>query len=329
MSSLILHVGLGKTGSSSIQQGLAALNNEGQAADMRINYPRAEFGAGLFGAEMISAFGPFGGVDEQGAVEEALARSASQAEITIISGEMIAHTQNLAKVRLLDRLQDHFNRIEIIAYVRHPGDWNAATAAQLFIDGVPLSDLVRWPYIETQIGLLSAFREFAQLSKKVSLTVQRFEDAISHPYGLTGHFGELAAQKFRLTDFRLEDGLHVNPSLCALQYLAIGRANELFVRTSAEGAIARQKISDLRLGEEQAKRRFAQIYAEAEARSAIMYDYCGLNSWYGIKYSDLELFERFDDQYLVTFQSQVTDLKTVDEIILLLVEEGFFAQQVT
>ena len=73
-----------------------------------------------------------------------------------------------------------------------------------------ISDLAKWPYVVTQYGFLEVFLEYAKSIKGIRLHIHKFEDAIKHKNGISGHFFDIL-QSLNLQDVpNVSNNLHEN-----------------------------------------------------------------------------------------------------------------------
>tara|TARA_Y100000780_G_scaffold216990_1_gene220707 strand:- start:69 stop:1022 length:954 start_codon:yes stop_codon:yes gene_type:complete len=276
-----MHVGVGKTGSSSIQKALEAfsdINYEGKT-----KYPISP-DSGLFSEYMYRAFESDCGKDKN-AVDNVF--SDEQFSEFIISGEALSHGNLLTKFKLMDYISSKFDKVEIVAYVREPNKWNAAASSQLLIDGIPITDLAKWPYVVTQYGFLEVFLEYAKSIKGIRLHIHKFEDAIKHKNGISGHFFDIL-QSLNLQDVpNVSNNLHENKSYDILQYIWLGHLNRL-LKTEK---ISHQEYSDFaflnyRTGNSNKlwSEKFFQFFCTEKALQAISYDRLMLAERFGVEY---------------------------------------------
>lgn len=310
MAEALLHIGLGKTGTSSVQRALEALIKPVTVGKKRLFYPTRSRGAGLFSEQLATALYPHEDEAAVGEVRRVLENAGQKADLIILSGEIIAHSPATLKVRLLDLMRSLFERVTIIAYVRQPDQWNGATAAQLFIDGIPLSGLSAWPYLETQAGLLAPFREYARQDPNVRLSVSTFEAARERPGGLSEDFGHRLATLEGLEASPLRSAVHVNRSLDARQYIAIGRLNDLLKEEPEARRAVGVEVAALAAPTPQL--RFGQYYAAEAVIHAIRYDAIALRSWFGIEYAvPAGLLPPKEIAHLADFAAALAAIETV------------------
>lgn len=139
MSRLILHIGMPKTGTSSIQETLFSLGELGL-----VSY--AKLGVANHGGIIASVFEEdshaWRGHRVAGRSKKEIEQFNDQALIRlkkvcedrgqqIISGEGIWHMSEASLVKLRDFFSDHFDRIEVVGYVRSPASFIASAFQQL------------------------------------------------------------------------------------------------------------------------------------------------------------------------------------------------------
>lgn len=292
-----MHVGVGKTGSSSIQKALESfttVNYEGKT-----KYPISPV-SGLFSEYMYHAFE--NDCDKDKSIVDNVLSNERFSEF-IISGEALSHGNFLTKVKLMDYVSSKFDKVEIVAYVRDPFKWNAAAASQLLIDGIPITDLAQWPYVVTQYGFLEVFFEYAKSTEGIRLHIHKFEEAIKHENGISGHFFDFL-QSLNLQDVpKVSNNLHENKSYDILQYIWLGHLNRLL----KEEKISQQEYSDfsfLNYGAGNSNKlwskKFFQFFCTEKALQAISYDRLMLNERFGIDYSAVSV-----DPQLVSQSSSI------------------------
>lgn len=138
MSRLVIHIGMPKTGSSSIQETLFAKGGHG-------DFRYAALGVANQGGKLRSYFSadPYawsghraaGRRSEQvKAFNEAVGREVSavkdQGGQQVISGEDLYHLNEEALTRLHDAFREAFDRVDILGYVRPPGSFMASAFVQ-------------------------------------------------------------------------------------------------------------------------------------------------------------------------------------------------------
>lgn len=311
---LVMHVGVGKTGSSSIQKALesfCATSYEGKT-----RYPTSP-ASDLFSEYMYRAF-ENGHEKDKSAVDIAL--SDEQFSEFIISGEALSHGSFLTKVKLMDYVSSKFDRVEVVAYVREPFNWNAAASSQLLIDGIPITDLARWPYVVTQYGFLEVFFEYAKSIQGIQLHIHKFEDAIEHKNGISGHFFDIL-QSLNLQDIpKVSNNLHENKSYDILQYIWLGHLNRLL----KEGKIYHQEYSDFAFLNYRAgnlnklwSKKFFQFFCTEKALKAISYDRLMLNERFGLDYGAVSVDPQLVSQSN-SIMSKFSECSNVSEMIKVL-----------
>ena len=218
MKTLLLHIGLGKTGSTSIQ--LALENIPGSMKD-GTSYPRAPLETQLLGDYLVQALKEPALPPEMN-IGNLLNKLFQGSGLYIMSSESIGHSLDCHKTALLNAFIAFFDRIEIIAYVRDPMLWNCKVYAQMHLD-FPLFDLLDCPYLVTQSALLRTFNDYAENFPAVNLNVFAYEAACSHAKGLLGHFISEVARIFPSSDLSPQLNLPTRSDSFANQKLTVGQ----------------------------------------------------------------------------------------------------------
>lgn len=297
---LIMHVGVGKTGSSSIQKYL-----ESYAEDKKksgdIFYPTCFDGNSLFSEYLSHCCYPTKDEKKIMEIKEYLLSRVEDGSLCIISGEILTHSNQILKSRVFDLLREIFDEIRVIAYVREPSKWNASTAAQLLLDGISLNHLEKWPYLETQYGLLKFYHEVAIEYDDVKFSVHKFEDSISLNGGIVENFCSLVNDYYNgQVLFPPTETFHVNRAKTKLEYMVLGYANELL---KYEGQLQKRELfQDLveylaSVAKPLEKKKmtdagFSQFDLNSNVKIAIEYDRVMLYNNYGIQYD----FEQSDER---------------------------------
>jgi len=219
---IYLHIGLPKTGSSSIQSTLFLKKNQILLQRSDYLYPRS-LGVN-HSYPIVSAFfdNPYiHWVNKSRGLTFEEIREYNQKKLEllkfemkkfkplylIISGEGIPDLteQNLIRLKnyLLTLTENRVN-ISIIVYVRNPVDISVSEIQQRIIG----SDTEDTALLEMKKRISSYFRDsiekFNNIFGKGSIHLYKFEQAIKHPFGLVGHFleaigfDETAIQKFEI-----------------------------------------------------------------------------------------------------------------------------------
>jgi len=289
---LILHVGVGKTGSSSIQKYLERFTTEKNSLGS-VFYPVDPDRSSLFSEYLSSCCYPIKKDKKLMEINDYLLSRVKSSSACIISGEILTHSNQCLKARVFDFLKSVFDEIQIIAYVRNPFKWNAATAGQLLLDGISLEHLEKWPYLETQYGLLKFYHEIALEYENVNLTVHKFEDSITLSGGVAENFCYLVNDYYKRTILDPPtERLHFNRSKTTLEYMILGYANSLLKNESRHH---RKDMHDdivrhlYLLIEMYAKCRkvdtgFTQLDFNNVTKVAVEYDRAMLYNHYGIHY---------------------------------------------
>ncbi len=155
---IILHVGLFKTGSTAIQKSFFRARNA--LADHGVNYPGFSWNHGL---ALYPAFEPSARESAwmanvrlargrlARAINEGYRRALAQAledndsPTLVLSGEHFSALSDDGVARLLDFLADYCQCLKVICYVRHPWPYATSLVQQLVREGAPLQPLLERP----------------------------------------------------------------------------------------------------------------------------------------------------------------------------------------
>lgn len=146
MRRLYLHIGMHKTGSSSIQASLA----EGRAAARRfgVDYPdlgpnqSRAFNAVFGASEDVERSGPSDRDAERRRGELAARLTAGPSPSVVVSAEALSHYRDVRAPALAAFLRGLFDDVRVVVYVRDPLAWASSQAQQHIAQGrVTLADL--------------------------------------------------------------------------------------------------------------------------------------------------------------------------------------------
>ncbi len=152
MRKAIIHIGMHKTGTTAIQHALSGFGDDRIAMSGLSSNGHNEALLALFGdpaPATLPQIGPAGLPDGAlAALEELLARDLAAVGRSILwSAEMLSHpsqSRQLAE-RMIARLRPHFDRIEVVAYVRAPGPFlTAALQERLRMGRAPAGWAPMW-----------------------------------------------------------------------------------------------------------------------------------------------------------------------------------------
>ena len=251
---IILHAGLHKTGTTSVQENCA------RHADLLLQhgivYPSFSFRdrrinnhsdplAGVFSSRPLA----YGMVRRQGVEDDpAVAISAfteqfdailaePRGETLLLSAEMVADFNPDDVGALKKRLLEATDRLQVIAYVRSPQSSLASILQQRALAGFAgkpqdLADVVR-----------NRFERLRQAFPDI-LELQNFHQAVLHPGGLVAHFLELIGLP-RSTIESL-DFIHANSRVSAEAYRLIEAINLAYPHGSSEQHGVKRHYHDMR-----------------------------------------------------------------------------------
>lgn len=288
MSILIVHIGLGKAGSSAIQKALESHIEPQDYGSIRAVYAVNKFGPGLFSEAFARTLFPSRRSQDFLLQREYLSNLAGSYDIVLMSGEVLTHSSSILKVRVFDELMDIFESIRVVAFVRDPSEWNAASAAQLIVDGTTVEDLTRSPYLATQGGFLSVFKEYARTDTRLKLHVSKYEQAQQNIGGIVDQFVKVVKRSTGVESFWLPAAERLNVSLSPVHYLAISRVNELHA-TGVIGKVDRLEFvrwiyKPTPDALNRANERFCQFTAKDNVEGAVAYDHILLKADFGLDY---------------------------------------------
>ena len=204
--SLYLHIGLGKTGSTSIQQDLLA-SADLLESQYDLHYPRnfthtrqhrgnhSMLLRSLFSDDPeVRARLAAQGLSSSAAIEQYNRQTLSQlhagfgatnASNLLLSAEGVGHFKKPQLEELAHWLQELAGEIRIVACVRHPVHALSSEIQQRLLIGEILEDMYEKPPVYLFSRL---FRRFEQAFGKENIIVYDFADAIRSPDGLTTEF---------------------------------------------------------------------------------------------------------------------------------------------
>ena len=297
---LIVHVGLGKAGSSSIQMAIKEIRENSIKG---LFCPTSPTGS-LISEYMVESVRPKCDTQKINEIDEKLETK----DLTcVISGEILAHTDNWTKSKLIELWCRHFEEVLIVVYVRNPLIWNSATASQLILRGFSLETLEKSPYLATQSGLLDIFQTSQLLNKNIKMSVSKFEDAVKHDGGIAGHFYNVIS---RYTSIEIpldsKNKMHLNRSLRISDYIAKGLLNGVKMHHSSNLNNSEIDTLETALEKFNVNERFCQFYAYESAVLASKYDALMLREKYKIDYK----IEPVDKSSIADFQELSATMKS-------------------
>jgi len=251
---IILHAGLHKTGTTSVQENCARyaelLQQHGivypsfSFRERRINNHSDPL-AGVFSSRPMA----YGMVRRQGVEDDpsvAIAAFTEQfdailaeprGETLLLSAEMVADFNTDDIGALKKRLLQSTDRLQVIAYVRSPQSSLASILQQRALAGFAgkpqdLTDVVR--------------NRFERLQKAFpdTLEPQNFHQAVLHPGGLVGHFLELIG--LPRSSIESLDFSHANSRISAEAYRLIEAINLAYPHGSSEEHRVKRHYQDMR-----------------------------------------------------------------------------------
>jgi hypothetical protein len=313
-----MHVGLGKTGSTSIQKYLEMFTKPDSHFNREnVYYPTSPEDC-LFSEYIWRKNFPI--KDLKSLKDIAGKINALNQKFFIISGEILTHSEDIAKARILDFFLEIFEHIQIIAYVRDPFKWNAASAGQLIHDRVTLSNLEKWPYLATQFGFLKIYSDFAKVNHNVIINVRKFESAITDNGGIAGDF---RAQLVKMTgyDFPLavDINIHANRSKSLFELIILGKLNEFVIQSKNDNEyIDLIKIYDGFCNERQTllsqSGMFYQYYAVDKTKRSIEYDRMMILESFSLQY-DVAAANDIDVGFIESFRDNISKGQSISTVI--------------
>jgi len=203
---IFLHIGLPKTGSTSIQNTLYDKKNQIQLKNAGYLYPtklELNHSFPIFSAFCdnpyeywhnfsmgLSSFEIKANNNRNLFFLENEIKNTHQ-NLLILSGEIISNltTQNLLNLRkYLESITNPKVKINIIVYVRNPLSWSVSNIQQM----IKIFSTEKIAVQNTKNQIHSLFRDhiekFIELFGEKNIHLCEFEKAVKHPYGIPGHF---------------------------------------------------------------------------------------------------------------------------------------------
>lgn len=239
---VILHVGLHKTGTSSIQETFFSEINNKLLETKDYLYPKS-----WYSNHSIPVYSAFCDDPENYHINikrgysfeeiksvnkrylEELEVEATERELSklIISGEDISilSTDNLnALKKYLMSLSMNDVKIKVVIYVRNPVTWSISAIQEIIKSGETYKN--SFQHIRTTLEHL--FREtidkFVEVFGKENVNVYTFEEAVTHKYGLVGHF--LSSLGFNDYEIREFNSIRANESISLIAVDMLSFINE-------------------------------------------------------------------------------------------------------
>jgi hypothetical protein len=246
MRRAFVHIGIHKTGSSSIQHALYKHADRLQRSgilypSVRRNHShlsilfrddpaidRAARKNRLRTPEQIAAYCR--------EMRKRLAASMQQDhDVLVISGEGLSHMSRSDVERFGDWLDGY--DVRVIAYLREPGDWASSAAQQRVKAGLTLQRVIN----KTQLrpAFRHRLRPWAAVFGSGRMSVFDFSVAKLQAGGITAHFADAIDLPEHLKD--RVGGVHINQSLSAEAVCQLDEWNR-----SAAGRLPKHKIAELR-----------------------------------------------------------------------------------
>ena len=203
-NTLFLHIGLGKTGTTSIQQDILARAVELESRH-DIHYPtdfpherhfrgnhsmllRALFSSQENVRQRLAAKGLVSDESIDTYNKQTLQRlekgfAASNASRLLLSAEGVGHFSREDMLKLAQWLQTYADNIKVVACLRHPAHALSSEIQQRLNIGDTLDALYQKP---PAYPFKSLFTRVEQAFGEQALLVYDFADAVEHPHGVTG-----------------------------------------------------------------------------------------------------------------------------------------------
>lgn len=203
---VILHVGLHKTGTTSIQNTLFEEVNNKLLEKKDYLYPKSLFSN--HSVPIYSAFCDYPekyhinfkkgynlaeikGINERNLVRLKTEITEREQSKLIISGEDISllSIDNLnALKKYVKSITSNDVMIKVIIYVRNPISWSASSIQQYIKGGATYQNSIKSIKNTLKNLFKNRIDKFVQVFGKNYLNVYSFEEAVAHKYGLVGHF---------------------------------------------------------------------------------------------------------------------------------------------
>lgn len=250
---IILHAGLHKTGTTSIQNN--CYRHRDLLLEHGIVYPSFKFQhknivnhSDCMTADVCENPGGYGAAFRQGVKADPLVLRQSirpqmdellqepKADTLILSGEGIAEYNKVDLQALLDRLQEHTEQLRVVAYIRSPQSSLESILQQRVKSGLAVTPENLTPVVRQRYQRLRhTFDEY--------LEIINFHDAVEHPSGLVGHFMALAGvPEDKLVELEFK---RKNERVTMEAYKLMSALNETYPLTDTPDQSFERKLHDL------------------------------------------------------------------------------------
>lgn len=302
MKNLILHVGLHKTASTSIQNELLhqfGTDSGGDSASTPFFYPEFTIGEKKYHNHSIPLYLKFKNPSASyfAALEKNIDSSASIQSIDsqleslleddrniILSGEDISVLPPEGMTALRDMIDAHDFKSRVIAYVREPYSFLCSAIQEVVKAGQPV-DLLSGGYKNSASSIHKHVKDLRQVFQSVEF--YSFEEALRHPQGPVGHF-------FKVIGAPLEENYIPHQQNVGISGISTRLINHINTRhpSAINGRINPKRRGNIRL---QSKlgvdgNKFALLEKEYETSKTFLgYERIGIHQVTGLNYDDSKI----------------------------------------